>query len=298
RYYRLAVTEDPNYGLAWAGMAHALVTSVVTATADRETVLPAAQDALQHALELAPNLAETQLALGSFHFFMDRNLEPAEAAARRAVALDPNSAMSHMFLGIVLEQFDKHVEARAMLRRARELDPLFPLMFANSAVVALHAGEPLEAAEYATQAIAIDPEFWVGYLHLGTAQRMLGHYYEALQDYANAEKLSGGRSTLAASYQALVLVRLGRDDEARDILSRLLARSTEQYVPPFQIATIYAQLGEVDPAFEWLDRAVAGGGVSCSTLNDNPQFEMLRSDARYLSLSARCSNDIGWDDAD
>ncbi|MEJ2601959.1 MAG: winged helix-turn-helix domain-containing protein [Gammaproteobacteria bacterium] len=298
RYYRLAVTEDPNYGLAWAGMAHALVTSVVTATADRETVLPAAQDALQHALELAPNLAETQLALGSFHFFMDRNLEPAEAAARRAVALDPNSAMSHMFLGIVLEQFDKHVEARAMLRRARELDPLFPLMFANSAVVALHAGEPLEAAEYATQAIAIDPEFWVGYLHLGTAQRMLGHYYEALQDYANAEKLSGGRSTLAASYQALVLVRLGRDDEARDILSRLLARSTEQYVPPFQIATIYAQLGEVDPAFEWLDRAVAGGGVSCSTLNDNPQFEVLRSDARYLSLSARCSNDIGWDDAD
>jgi tetratricopeptide (TPR) repeat protein len=168
--YRQAVAKDRGYALAWAGIAHALSTSPATAEADRQSVYPASRDALERALEFGPDLAETQLALGSFHFFLDRDFPPAEAAARQAVTLDPNSAMSHMFLGIVLSQSGKHVEARAMLRRARELDPLFPLMFANSAGVALEADEPQEALEFATQATAINPEFWVGYLHLGSAQ--------------------------------------------------------------------------------------------------------------------------------
>jgi TolB-like protein/Flp pilus assembly protein TadD/DNA-binding winged helix-turn-helix (wHTH) protein len=297
-YYQLAVAKDPRYGLAWAGIAHALITSTVTTEADREAILPASRDALQHALEYGPNLAETQLALGSFHFFIDRNLEPAEAAARKAVALDPNCAMCHMFLGIVLSQTGEHIEARAMLRRARELDPLFPLMFANSAVVALTAGEPEEAIEYATQAIAIDPEFWVGYLHLGNAQRTLGNYEEAIAAYANAEKLSGDGTVRATSSRAWLLARLGREDEAREILVNLIARSANQYVSPYYIAIIYAALGEADAAFEWLERAIAAGSISCSGLNKDRRLESLRADPRFETQARRCRTDLAWDYTD
>jgi len=298
RFYELAVAEDPRYALAWAGMAHALITSVVTVEADRDTILPAARDALQRALEFGPGLAETQLALGSFHFFIDRNLAPAETAAREAVARDPNSAMNHMFLGIVLSSAKKHVEARAMLRRARELDPLFPLMFANSAVVALAAGEPEAAVEFAIQAIAINPEFWVGYLHLGNAQRALGNYEEAIQAYASAEKLSGTGTSNATSSRAWLLVKLGREDEARDLLEELIARSADHYVSPYYFAIVYAALGDINAAFEWLERAITAGSVSCLNLNRDSRLESLRSDIRFGAQARRCRTDLAWDDLD
>ena len=80
-FYRLAVEKDPGYALAWAGIAHALITSVVTIEADPREVAPVASEALQRALEHGPDLAETQLALASFHFFLDSDRAAAEAAA-------------------------------------------------------------------------------------------------------------------------------------------------------------------------------------------------------------------------
>jgi TolB-like protein/DNA-binding winged helix-turn-helix (wHTH) protein/Flp pilus assembly protein TadD len=288
QYYRLAVERDPGYALAWAGIAHASITSVVTIEADRQSVRPASLDALQRALEYGPGLAETQLARGSFHFFMDRDTEAAEAAARQAVALDPNSAMSHMFLGIVLAEEGKHVEARAMLRRARELDPLFPLMFANSAVVSLMAGDPREAIEFATQAIAINPEFWVGYLHLGTAKLKSGDNDGAIAAFANAEKFSGNNSASASSGRARALVRLGHTDEAREILDDLVSRSASQNVPPYYIAVVHAALGEADPAFEWLQRGLDAGSVFCLEVETDQEFATLRADPRFESFLNRC----------
>jgi TolB-like protein/DNA-binding winged helix-turn-helix (wHTH) protein/Tfp pilus assembly protein PilF len=298
RFYERAVDKDPRYGLAWAGIAHANITSIVTVEANPDAILPASRDALQRALEFGPNLAETQLALGSFHFFIDRNLVPAEAAAREAVALDPNSAMNHMFLGVVLSKANKHVEARAMLRRARELDPLFPLMFANSAVVALLAGEPEEAIEYATQAIAINPEFWVGYLHLGNVHRTLGNYEEAIEAYANAEKLSGNGTVKATASRAWLLVKIGREDEARELLEDLIARSANQFVSPYYIAIVYAGLGETDAALEWLERAVTAGNISCLGLDNDKRLDSLRDDLRFESQVGRCKNDLAWDNTD
>ena len=288
QYYRQAVERDPGYALAWAGIAHALITSVVTIEADRQSVRPAALDALQRALEYGPGLAETQHARGSFHLFMDHDNEAAEAAARQAVALDPNSAMSHMFLGIVLSGEGEHVEARAMLRRARELDPLFPLMFANSAVVSLMAGDPVEAIEFATQAIAINPEFWVGYLHLGNAKLKTGDNDGAIAAFAAAEKLSGNTSASASSGRARALVRTGRTAEARDILDDLLSRSASQNVPPYYIAVAHAALGEADPAFEWLQRGLDAGSIFCIDVETDQEFARFRSDPRFESFVNHC----------
>ena len=287
-YYKRAVEKDPTYALAWAGIAHALITSVVTVDASRAAVKPAALDALQRALKYGPDLAETQLALGSFRGFLENDRSGAESAARRAIDLDPNSAMSHMFLGLVLSQQKKYVEGRAMLKRARELDPLFPLMFANSANAALMAGDPQEARELATQAIAINPEFWVGYLHLGNALFDLGDYEGAIKAYAEAEKLTGNNSAWAMSGHAFALIKLGRSDEARDILDELLAHSIDRHVPPGTIADIYAALGELDRAFEWLNRAVATGEIFCTDLERNDRHDPLRSDLRFEPLVARC----------
>jgi len=288
QYYRQAVGLDPGYALAWAGIAHALITSTVTVDANPRTVLQPSLDALQRALEYGPDLAETQLALGSFHFFIERDLPAAETAARRAVDLDSNSAMCHMFLGIVLAARKQYVEARAMLRRARELDPLFPLMFANSAVVSLMANDPHEAEEFARQAVAINPEFWVGYLHLGTARQRLGDDEGAIRAFEYAEKYSGNNSVKASSARARALIRVGRSDEAMEILDDLVSKSAYRDVPPYYVAIIYAALGDIDPAFDWLQRGLDANSIYCLDIEEDVNLAMLRSDLRFESLVDRC----------
>lgn len=291
-WYRQAVEEDAEYALAWAGIAHALVTSVVTVEADPEQVRPAARDALEHALQYGPGLAETQLALASYYFFLEQDLANAELAARNAIALDRNSAMSHMFLGLMLSENGKHIEARAMLHRARNLDPLFPLIFANSALAALVADEPEEALELATQAVAINPEFWVGHLHLGSAQVALGNYDGALQSFTTAEKLSGNNSDRAASARAYVLAVLGRDEEARDILERLLTHPDGKSASPYYIAIAHAALGETDEAIDWLDRGLARNNQYCHDLERNRMLDSLRSDLRFENLLVQCKRSV------
>ena len=287
-YYRQAVETDPGYGLAWAGIAHALVTSVATIEASPESLREESEFALSRALEYAPDLSETRLALASYHAFLNRDLASAETAAREAVLLDPNSAMAHMFLGLNLTQSGNYVEGRTMLRRARELDPLFPLMFANSANAAIQAGELQEAIEYATQAIAIDPEFWVGYLHLARARMEAGDDEGALQAYTEAEKLTAGTSARIASSRAFLMARNGRREEARDILAELLDRSGPRKARAYHIAVVYAGLDDTDSALAWLERGIASDETFCVDVDGDRFFRNLRGNMRFENLARHC----------
>jgi len=119
-HYRRAVEKDPGYGLAWAGIAHAVVTSVATIEANRESVRAAAEDALQRALDYGPDLAETQLAFGSYHGFLNRDLPAAEAAQRRAIEIEPTRPTAWVNLvRFSLARGDRQT-ARSILELARE----------------------------------------------------------------------------------------------------------------------------------------------------------------------------------
>ena len=166
---------------------------------------------------------------------------------------------------------------------------MFPLMFANSAVVALMLGDAQEAMEFATQAVAINPEFWVGYLHLGTARLMTGDYEGAIQALGAAEKYSSYNSSRATSLRARALIKLGRNDEARNILAGLIETAEDKYVPPYQIAAVHAALGELDSAIEWLRRALDQGGIRCRLLENNAELAIMHSDPRFESLLHRCT---------
>lgn len=287
-YYREAVEIDPSYGLAWAGISHALVTSIVTAAARPRDVIEPARDALERAVATAPDLAETLLAQGSFEFFLGWNCAAAEVAARRAVKLDPNNAMAHMFLGVVLSRMNHTVEATAMMRRARELDPLFPLLFANSAIAALQAGDTQAAQEFATQAIAINPEFWVGYMYRGRALLVQGDINAALDALTEAERYSQGHSAVNRSMRAYAMAKLGRVDDARAIMEALQESAAERYIAPSAIARVYAGLGDTDKAFEWLERALNERDPGAIAIDRDESFESLRSDPRFDMYAKPC----------
>jgi TolB-like protein/Flp pilus assembly protein TadD len=286
QYFEQATVEDPSYALAWAGIAFAAITSLRTADMEPAAVKPIALDALRRAEQLGPDLAETQYAKGYYSLFGDQDRRAAEQAARLAIELDPNNAQAHMLLGVSLMS-EEPVEALEMMRRSRELDPMFALAFANSANVALAAGDPEGALEFARQTVAINPEFWLGHHYLGGARLALGDADGALQAYSDAIRLSGGHSITYAARFGL-LIRLGRVDEARALLADLTAQAAHRYVPTYTLAVMSANLGDVDAAFAWLDRAIEARDVNLMSLPTDARLQALRADSRFEELLGRC----------
>lgn len=282
-FYEEAIARDPGYALAWAGIAQALSTAPITGDADPTFVRARARDAVQRAVRFGPELTEAQYALGHFHLIMDWDWPAAEIALRKAVAIDPNNALAYLFLGHLRSQAGDQVEALDLVRRARELDPLFSHTFALSSQVAFQARDYPSALEFARQAVAINPEGWVGYVQLGQTLAELGDNANAIAAFDKAVVLSGGNSK-AVAFRAYVLAKSGRKNEARTVIAELQTKAQERFVPPYAIATIYAGLSERQPALDWLERALAVRDVHLFFLPVDPRWDALRDDPRFQAV--------------
>ncbi len=159
-FYKRATELDPNYALAWSGLADAYASSPINGDAPPVVVGPLAREAAAHAIGAGLNLAEAQSSLGFVKFWIDWDWPAAETALRKAIILDPSYGVAHRLLGIVLSHMARHDEAVLVMRRARELDPLDFVHHALSAQVALNAHDYPAAVEFARRANVLDPEFW------------------------------------------------------------------------------------------------------------------------------------------
>jgi DNA-binding winged helix-turn-helix (wHTH) protein/TolB-like protein/Flp pilus assembly protein TadD len=286
-YLEEATKTDPDYALAWAGLAWGAITSIRTADADPAVVSPIATKALAEAVRLGPDLVETKIAQGYLSLFKDLDSAAAAKFARAAIARDPNNAIAHMLLGVSL-MWDDGVESREMLRRSRELEPMFALAFANSANVAMASGDNEGALEMSRQTVAIDPQFWLGHHYLGRALLNRGDAEAALKEFNEAALLSDGHS-LTAMQRVSVLVQLGQLDQARSVIDEAHVRAARRYMPPYTFATMYTSLGDRDAAFEALERAIEGRDVNLLRLADDPQLASLRDDPRFAEVLRRCN---------
>ena len=179
-YYRQATVIDPNYALAWSGIADALTSRPINSDFPPLEVRGAAREAADRALRANPQLAETQTALGRVYFWLDWNWPAAEVAFRRAIDLNESSGRAQVMLGHVLSQTGRHPDAISALRRARELDPLDAMTHAISAQVAYQAGDYSSALEHARRTTVIDSEFWIGHTQQAQAYEQLGRHEAAL----------------------------------------------------------------------------------------------------------------------
>ncbi len=291
-YYEQAVEKDAGYALAWAGIAHLLATSTATIDAPPDLVSERAREALERAMRIDPDLAEVQIAKGYIASMLDADYPAAEEAARRAIALDPNNALAHMLLGVLLSGQGRHVEAVSVMRRARELDPLFALLFANSSMIAWHAGDLESALELAKQAIAIDPRNWAGHYHLGYSYLALGDFASAADAFGAAERMSDG-NPVPLSARGYALARSGRPDAARAILADLLSRHAQGGHVKLEVAALHAGLGELDSALDWVEAALTANETRVSWLHNELTIAPLRADPRYEALLRRCESGCG-----
>ncbi len=287
-FFTRATELDPDYALAWSGIADTLATSPINGDAPPLQVWPRARDAAERAVGAAPGLAETQTSVGFVNFWLEWDWVAAETAFRKAIAVNPSYALAHRMLGLLLSHMRRHDEAGLAAKRARELDPLNVTHRALSAQVAFSAGEYSVAVEFSQQAIAIDPEFWIGHFQLGQAYEQLDNTDLAQEALVNAARLSGGNSK-AIALRAYVLAKAGKPVAARELLGRLGASVTpERYVPPYTVALVHAGLGENDLAVQYLERAYEAHDVHLTFLPCDPKWDGFRGEPRFVDLLKRC----------
>jgi TolB-like protein/Flp pilus assembly protein TadD len=283
--YQKATQLDPEFALAWAGLADIYSASPINSDVAPIEVLQRAQDAIAHAVASGSDLAETQTALGTVHYWLDWDWPAAETAFRKAISVNPSYSQAHRLLGIVLGAMGRHEEAREAMLHARELDPYYPMQPARSAYERLLARDYSSALELAQRATAVGPSFWIGYFQLAAAYERLGNSEQALDALKKAEALSGNSKML--SLRGYILAKSGRTNQAEEVLRTLKGIDRERYVPPYAMALVYAGLGQRDSAFEWLDRAYADRDVHLVFLVD-PKWDPFRDDPRFRALVKRC----------
>jgi TolB-like protein/Flp pilus assembly protein TadD len=281
--YLRATQLDPNYALAWSGLADAYASSPIHADARPRDVWEKARKAAEQAVAAEPELAETQTSWGFVKFWLDWDWAEAEAAYRRAIAIDPNYSLVYRLLGIVLGHAGhREEEARQAMERARAIDPLQAMHHALSAQVAFLGRDFRAALEFARQAAVVLTDFWIANLQMAQAYEPLGENAPALEALSRGGV--GGENSKVISLRGYVLAKMGRGNEAREVLKALETLARERYMPACAVALVHTGLGELDSAFTWLERAVEEHDVHLASLPADSKWDRLRADPRFTEI--------------
>lgn len=287
-----AAKLDPNYSLAWSGLADANSTAPITGDADPRKVWRSARENAANAVRCGGRLAEAHTSVGFLKFWLDWDWDGATAEFRKAIELDPSYAIGHRMLGMVLSQSLKHEEALAATARARQLDPLDFTHHALSAHVAFNAGQLSFAIELARKAVMLNPQFWIGHFQLAQACEQTGDWDVAFEALHQATLLSGGNSK-ALGLRGYLLARTDKREQAQQILETIEDTGRQRYMPSYAKAIVHLGLGESQEALSLLEQSLEEHDVHLMFLTSDPKWNPCRHEPRFIELLARCAFHAG-----
>ena len=284
-YFQQAVALDPNYALAYDGLAYyyELVEDLYFPIDD---VMPKAETAARKALEIDDRIAESHVEMGSVLTFYDFDWAGAEREFKRAIELNPNYAPAHEYYSWYLIAVGRATEAVAESRRAEELDPLSAEISSFTGWWLYLARRYDEAAAQLHKCLDLDPEYAMCQELLGRTYVEQGRFSDALAAEAKALKIDPGRIWAAAD-SARAHALSGRQAEAQRGLDDLLALSKRSQVPKYSLATVYAALGDKSRALDMLEQAYAERSFFFDFLKSDPEMDSLRSEPRFQELVRR-----------
>jgi TolB-like protein/DNA-binding winged helix-turn-helix (wHTH) protein/Flp pilus assembly protein TadD len=268
-----AIREDPNYALAYAGLADTYVVLAGNGQKPYADVMPRARAALDRVLELDSNLPQAQIIRAML-------ISPWDTAKvgefRRATELSPGYATAHHWYGVILSGAGRFQEADAELRQAQILDPLSPMITEDLAENFYYWRRYDSAIEQARRIRQMGSS--LGDPVLGLAYIQKGMYPDAITVFrALPQEDEAGKNL---TYLACAYAASGQREEALKLLSQA---STKGYVPPFLTARVYVLLGEKDIAFRWLQKAYQQTDAT-TAIKVDPIMDPIRSDPRYAEL--------------
>lgn len=288
-FYEQAIAVDPNYALAYTGIAVAYVSLAIASDAKPAESFPKAKAAALKAVSLDESLSDAHTYLAFIHFWFDWDWTAAESEIQRAIALNANSAEAHRGYGILLSQLGRHDEAIVEGTRARELDPLALITRTNEALFFYYSNQLPIAEEKLRAALELEPNFWIALLSIAKVHVAQGRYQEAIAELTKARALSGG-SAQPLSMLGYTFAVMSIREGAFEVLKELETLASQRYVPPYNSALVYNGLNDDDNTFAWLERAYAGRDVLLAAfIKTDPVWSRLYHHSRFEELLARMS---------
>lgn len=285
-FFEQALKKDPDYALAYAGLADSYVLFAFFPLAPPAEMMPRAKQAALKALALDDTLAEAHAALASVKKFHDWDWRSAEASCRRALALNPNYANGHRLYASLLSAQGRTTEALREILLAQELDPL-SLVIGMEAAWHCYMGRDYDGAiEHATSTLAMEPAFASAQHILGIAYEQKGRFDAAIAALENAVSgAKGNPGTLGSLGHALAAA--GRTAESETLLRQLESIRSQTYIPPYSPALINAGLKRTDAALDCLEDCVRQHDPYLVWLKSDPRFDLLHGDSRLENLLSR-----------
>jgi len=282
--FQQAVALDPTDAPAQAGLSRAYYFQAFFGDVAPAIALTAMRQAATAALEQDSLLAEAHAQMALVSMLQEWDWDAAERHFRRALELSPDHAqIRHDYAHFLLAQ-GRHAESLAETARAVALDPANPMLTSCLGWHSLFDRQHDRAITYAAEANAMMPDSWAQVVR-GWGLLGKGEGDAALDALREATHLSGSAFAVAALAYGLAVS--GKTEEARAVLDELLRRMEDEYVSPYDIATVYAGLGDGDETFRWLRRAAEERSTFIVHLAWDDRFERWRGDDRYRSLVER-----------
>jgi TolB-like protein/class 3 adenylate cyclase/Flp pilus assembly protein TadD len=285
-FFQQAIEEDSNYALAYFGLAEANRALAIISDVPSKDCLPQAKAAAKKALEIDDSLAEAHAELAVSLIWYDWDWAGGEREAKRAIALNPNSAHAHFTYADMLSDEAHHDQALVEMARARELDPISLLYSALDGLFLHHARRDAEALARLQKALDLDQNFWVTHLIFGYVYTQQRKYPEAIAEFTKAKELSHGNSQSIGSI-GYVAGLTGDKTTAQAVLDELKTRSTQAYIPPCNVGLVYNGLGNQDEALRQLEKAVDERDVQLNFLKVDPRWDSLRDNPRFVAILKR-----------
>jgi TolB-like protein/Tfp pilus assembly protein PilF len=284
-YYEKAIEADPEYAVAYVGLAESYIqlgVEVAGSLSPRETY-PLAKRAVERALEIDETLGEAHTTLGFLKLYYDRDLLGAEVEFKRGLELSPNSAATHDEYSVYLANTGRLEEAIVEVKRSLELDPLLIIANSDLGYCLYLAREYDQAIEQTKKTMELDPNFPLAYLNLGSIYLQKGMIQESIAVLEKGVVLSGEHPSYKAEL-GIAYAMADRRGEALTILAELMQLPETGYVPAAWIARIYIGLRDYDKAFEWLDKAFEERDALLVGLKVDPFYDDIGSDPRFKVL--------------
>ena len=292
-FFKQAIAKDPNYALAYSGLADTYALFPAYGNFRTKDYLPKAKEAAQKALELDPNLAEAHASLGQILIYGEYDFAGGERSYKRSIELNPKYATAHQWYGELLFVSGRRDEAFKELSKALELDPFSMIInkeMRKFLLLARRFDEALLQSKKVNELFPDEAEF-----HFTNAEihELQGKYAEAFQEHILAAKIGGAKPEEIQEMQAIYekggwdgFIRAGQEQTLKS-LNDEQAKNKNEYVPAMRYVVIYATLKDRDKTIEYLNKAFEENALDMTYLNVDPLWDFVRDDLRFKELVRR-----------
>jgi TolB-like protein/Tfp pilus assembly protein PilF/class 3 adenylate cyclase len=285
-YFHQAIAIDPNYARAYNGLAYNYMNQDDWFMPPHDAG-PKAKDAAKKALAIDESDAEAHISQALELNWYEWNWAAAEQEYKRAIELSPDNSEAHAYYSWFLASMQRKDEALQVSTRSQQLDPLSSLSNGLNGAVLVYTRQWDAAIDQLKAAIELDPAFWFDHIYLGMAYEEKGRLPEAISEFERALDLEKDNTEIWSGLGHAFAVS-GNGAEARKVLDHLKVMSAHEYVAPYNVAIIYAGLGDKGRAFPWLEQAYKDRSFYlAAALTADSRLDGLRSDQRLVDLLRR-----------